>query len=36
MMMMINLKIDERTTYCHTITEYKVYNKFLLYLYQDG
>ena len=35
-MMMMNLKIHERTTYCHTITEYKVYNKFLLYLYQDG
>ena len=29
-----NLKIHESTTYCHT--EYKVYNKFLLYLYQDG
>ena len=23
--MMMNLKIDERTTYCHTITEYKVH-----------
>ena len=29
-----NLKIHQRTTYCHT--EYKVYNKFLLYLFQDG
>ena len=34
-MMMMNLKIHERTTYCHTITEYKVH-KFLLYLYEDG
>ena len=32
--MMMNLKIHERTTYCHIITEYKVYNKFLLY--HDG